>query len=282
VLAVSPDGKKVIVADQTVATPRTFVVDTATSGVSQLAITTISTAADFSPDSLKAFIVSSSSSALNVYSPVLPLQTFNLGAAPNGVSFLSQGSLGYIAGGNANAITPRSTCDPISTAIGPIATATNPLRIGSSFDSTRVFAVDDSRIYDVTVSNIAAAASTNCPVTATNALNTVNFGGASAPGQLIVTSDGSRVFVTNASNKLRVYNPTNSTASAITLANSATASTTGGATLDNLQVYVGALGSNDVHRIDVAAGTDAQQISVGLVDSTGAATSPDFVVVRPK
>jgi hypothetical protein len=64
--------------------------------------------------------------------------------------------------------------------------------------------------------------------------------------------------------------------------NGGTATTTGGATLDNAQVYVGALGSNDVHRIDVAAGTDAQQIAVSLKDAASATVSPDFVAVRPK
>src|SRR5207245_7315083 len=135
---------------------------------------------------------------------------------------------------------------------------------------------------DVTVSNIATAPSTNCPVTATNSLNTVSFGNTFTPVQLIVTSDASRAFVTNNLNKLMVYNSTNSNASTITLSNGATSSTTGGATLDNLQLYVGALGSNDVHRIDIVAGTDEQQIAVGLKDSAGAATSPDFVAVRPK
>jgi hypothetical protein len=152
----------------------------------------------------------------------------------------------------------------------------------SNFDSTHVFGVDGSRVYDLTVSNIATPANGNCPPTANNSLNTVAFGSTVTPKQMILTSDGVHMFVTNDSNKVLAYNASTATTSSIALQGTATASTTGGATLDGAQVYVGALGSNDVHRIDVAAGTDAQQIAVSLKDSAGTAVSPDFVAVRPK
>jgi hypothetical protein len=156
------------------------------------------------------------------------------------------------------------------------------LLIKSNFDSSRVFGVDGSNVYDVTVSNIATPANGNCPPTVSNSLNTVAFGSTVIPKQMILTSDGVHMFVTNDSPKVLTYNATTAAASSITLQGSATATTTGGATLDGAQVYVGALGSNDVHRIDVNAGTDAQQIAVSLKDSAGAAVSPDFVAVRPK
>jgi DNA-binding beta-propeller fold protein YncE len=284
VLAVSPDGKKIVVADQTPATPQTYIIDATNSGVTTLAITTVSTAAAFSADSLKAYIVSKGNATLSVYSPALPFQTLtppSFSAPANDVTFLSQGSLAYLAGGAGNSITARATCNN-SALSNSVATAATPLLIASNFDSTRVYSVDGSNMYDVAVSNIALPANSSCPPTANNVLNTVAFGNTFTPNQMIVTSDGSRVFVTNNLNKLMVYNATNSTASSITLLNGGTATTTGGATLDSKQVYVGALGSNDVHRIDVTAGTDAQQIAVSLKDAASATVSPDFVVVRPK
>jgi hypothetical protein len=48
---------------------------------------------------------------------------------------------------------------------------------------------------------------------------------------------------------------------------------TGGTTLDSTKLYVGG-SDNAVHRIDVASGTDAQQITVSF--------TPDLVAVRPK
>jgi hypothetical protein len=282
VLAVSPDGKKVIVADQTPATPHTYFVDTTatTNQVSALPISTVSTAADFSVDSLKVYVVSNTNSVLSIPATVIPFTSLQLAAPANDVTFLTQGSLAFLAGGAGNSITVHVTCD--NSTLPAIGTAATPLLIKSSTDSTRVFSVDTTRIYDITVSNIAAPANTSCPVTATTTLNTVSFGNTFAPKQMIVTPNASRVFVTNDQNKLMVYNATNSTASSITLVGAGTATTTGGVTQDSAQVYVGALGSNDVHRIDVTAGTDAQQIAVSLKDSAGAATSPDFVAVRPK
>jgi hypothetical protein len=58
----------------------------------------------------------------------------------------------------------------------------------------------------------------------------------------------------------------------VTLSGVTVTTTTGGAMLDSSTVYVGGSDSN-VHRIDVATGTDAQQIPVGFV--------PDLVAVRP-
>jgi hypothetical protein len=51
---------------------------------------------------------------------------------------------------------------------------------------------------------------------------------------------------------------------------------------DGSQVYVGVAGSNDVHRIDVVSGTDAQQIAVNLVKPDNTAQAPDIVVVKPR
>jgi hypothetical protein len=65
---------------------------------------------------------------------------------------------------------------------------------------------------------------------------------------------------------------------AIALANGASAFS-GGTTLDGTKLYVG--GSDKfVHRIDVAGGTDAQQI--GASAGTPLSFTPDLVAVKPK
>ncbi|MCU1286433.1 MAG: Fibronectin type domain protein [Acidobacteriales bacterium] len=282
VLAVSPDGKKVVVADQTATPPKTYVVDATTSTFVTLGISTVSSAASFSADSLKLYLVSKTSATLAVYSAVVPFQTITLSAPANDVTMLTQGSLAYLAGGTANTITARATCNN-SVLANPVIVGATPLLIGSTFDSTHVLGVDTNNIYDVTVSNIALPANSACPVTATNALTTKAFPSAIAtPKQLIITSGGTRAFVTNNTSNVMAYSTATATTSAIPLLNGGTSTTTGGATLDGLQLYVGALGRNDVHRIDLTTNTDAQQIAVSLKDVNGATVSPDFVAVRPK
>ena len=91
--------------------------------------------------------------------------------------------------------------------------------------------------------------------------------------QLIVLPDSSKAYVTSDLGMLLVYDVTNGKVlPPIPLAGGASAFT-GGATLDSKSVYVGG-SDNAVHRIDVASGTDAQQIPLSF--------KPDLVAVRPK
>jgi hypothetical protein len=199
----------------------------------------------------------------------------------NDATFLSQGSLGYLGGGAAtSAVTAFATCN--NTLVDTVSVPLTPLKIASSFNSQHVFAVDGTNIDDITVSGIGTPPNQNCPATVTDSAATFNFGiGTFTPDQLIVTSDGANVFVTTPSNKLLHYVTASHATSTITMA-TGTAITTGGATLDGKTLYLGVTGSNDVHRIDVAGGTDAQQIAVGLQDANKNAVSPDFVAVQPK
>lgn len=281
VLAVSPNNTEVIYADQS-GTPKTYVYNVASGTFTTLAIPTSTTAAAFSPDGLKAFLISGGN--LWIYSAALAPPLIRQPSIPvtgaNDATFLSQGSLGYLAGGASNAVTAFATCD--NSLVATIAVPATPLKIASSFDSKHVFAVDGVNIDDITVSNIGNPPNQNCPATVTNSPASFNFGiGTFTPDQLIVTSDGSNVFVTTPTNKLLRYVTATNATSTITLA-SGTAITTGGATLDGKSVYLGATGTNDVHLIDVTSGTDTKQITVSLKDASNAAVSPDFVAVQPK
>jgi len=233
------------------------------------------TAAAFSPDGLKAFIVSGS--VLYVSSPVIPLATINLSGTANDVTVLPQGPAFYLAGGDSSAITQRATCTNLLQ--GTLTTATSPTFIRSNLDSTHVFAVDAANLFDVSVSVTSPA----CPPSLTNSLATFNFGaGTFVPGQLIGAGDGVHVFVTSDQPSVLTYNATTNLAGSVALSGGATSATTGGTTLDSAQLYVGAAGTNDVHRIDVGTGLDVQAISVGLKKPDGSAQAPDLVAVRPR
>lgn len=147
VLAVSPKGDKIIASDTQSATNKLFILDTASSTPVGLLIKG-ATAAAFSPDGLKAFIVASNPSAgppctasgsctLYVYSAQAPLQTIDLAdptlGAPTDVAFLTTGSYGYIARGSG--ISFLATCDdpgdpanPLPTQVGSVSAPGSLLR----------------------------------------------------------------------------------------------------------------------------------------------------------
>ena len=94
-LTVSPDGKKVIVSDTQSTPNEVFVFDTAGKTSITLPIAG-ATAADYSPDSLKAYILAGST--LYVYSTLEALKTIALGASATEVSFLPEGGFAVCGG----------------------------------------------------------------------------------------------------------------------------------------------------------------------------------------
>src|ERR1700676_2300610 len=108
VLTVSPDGTKVIISD-TAATPKEGFVFATTTNTSKTSQITGATAADFSPDSFKAYIVAGST--LYFYSKIDGLKTIALAAPANDVFFLSEGAFAYVAGGESGKVTVWRTCD---------------------------------------------------------------------------------------------------------------------------------------------------------------------------
>lgn len=267
VLAVSPNGIKVIIAQAT----QVFVLDTGTGNAEILAISG-ATAADYAPDSSRAFILAGNK--FYVYPPASPLTSITLAAAATDIKFLSQGSAAYLAGGSAAGINVRATCDLSSRA--DIAAAPAPLFLASTFDSTHVVGVNTSNVYDLSVSSPTSP----CPPTPVNTVTAVGLGAAPAAiNQLVLSPDGTRAFVlSNLSSVLQYTVGTGTTPAQIALTGGS--ATTGGATLDSKNLYVGISGTNTVQRIDTSSsvGVATAPISVPL----GSGVSPDFVVVRPK
>lgn len=123
VLATSANGNLAIFSD-TLHTPnQVYVVST---GAASPSVTVLNisgaTAAAFSPDGLKAFIVGPAGPSCNlsppapaclyVYSPLQTLQTIPLTAIATGVTFSATGAFAFISGGSATStIATYSTCD---------------------------------------------------------------------------------------------------------------------------------------------------------------------------
>jgi len=285
VLAVSPDGKKVIVSD-TIATPnQVFVFDT-TNNTNVAFLITGATAADFSPDSLKAFIVATNNNTvpptdtLYLYSILDALQTIPLNAAVNDVAFLSEGAFAYLAGGNPNtmpAVTVRRTCDnAIATDSNNvqqiISTLATPTFIRTLLDGTHVLAVrspdidiisllDSSGMSTINASGCASGTSTTAPTpNVSNTVSSVPLGqGNFVPTQFIISSDGSTAYILSDLPTILVFNIGNQTSSAFALspnANPLQATLTPDGTL----LYIGA-SDGTVHVVDTVTGGDIQQIS---------------------
>jgi hypothetical protein len=262
VLAVSPDANRVVVSN--VATATVFVLDRTANSLLLLGISD-ATAAAFSPDGLKLFIVAANT--LFVQSPQFALQTIPLNAVANDVTVLPGGSFAFLAGGEASSIASRAVCD--NSALASVGTTGTPALIASLPDGSGVVAANSPGLDVVTVN----PTFTGCPSTHGGVLSSVDFGqGGFTPRQIIVLPDASRVYVISDLASVLAYDVAGGTPSTIALSGGATP-TTGGATVNASRVYVG--GSNNaVHRIDVATGTDANSINLTF--------TPDLVGVRPR
>ncbi len=266
VLTVSPDGNRVVVSN--IAGASVFILDRAANSIQVLGVSN-ATAAAFTPDGLRLFIVAANT--LFVASPVFALQNVPLTAVANDVTVLPGGSFAFLAGGAASSITAFATCEinSSSTPVESYATTATPPLIASLPDGRRVVAANSPNLDVVTVT----PAFTGCPSSPGGVLTSVDFGqGAFTPQQIIVLPDASRVYVTSNLTSLLAYEVASGTPSAIPLIGGA-APTTGGATVNGSRVYVGGT-NNAVHRIDVATATDATIINLTF--------TPDLVGVRPR
>ncbi|HEY6764347.1 MAG TPA: WD40 repeat domain-containing protein [Candidatus Sulfotelmatobacter sp.] len=122
VLAISSNGNLAIFSD-TAHTPnnQVFVVNTTTASSPSAAILKITgaSAAAFSPDGLKAFILgqtgptcTSSAGCLYIFSPIQALQTIPLSAPATAITFSSSGAFAFVTGGSStSSIAVFNTCD---------------------------------------------------------------------------------------------------------------------------------------------------------------------------
>lgn len=320
VLAVSPDGKKVILTGTTSNSDPTpnqfFIYDTGTR-TSQIVPIAGATAAAFSPDALKAYIVAGTT--LYVFSTLDSPQTLTMAAPANDVAFLSQGSLAYFAGGASSAITTRATCD--NSLIGPATrnTPATPLAIRPLLDRkipgddpdkevARTLALDPPGIDLITAT---FDDSFPCPPVFTNTGPvTFNLGhGNFVPKQMVVSTDTKKVYiVAEGLADILVFDTESRTSSSIALSGGTTLGNpiplSATLTLDGSLLYVGADDGLDsdgvtehysVHVVDTNLALDTAQVPIVFIqnskknslcfvstgDAADVACQPDLIAIKP-
>ncbi len=281
VLAVSPDGKGVIISDTKSSPNQVFVFNTSNNTTTTLPIVG-ATAADYSPDSLKAYILAGST--LYVYSTIEALQTVPLGTAANDVSFLAGGAFAYLAGGTPSGVTVHTTCTNALAAT--IATPQTPAFLKTLPNGLQVLAVDSPGIDIINVNTTPVG----CSPPVSNTVTSFNLGrGTFVPTQLIMSQDGARAYVI-ASNlgSVLVFNIGNQTSSAIPLAGDAIP-VQASLTPDGTRLYIAAA-DGQMHVLDTEGGNDIQQVTfptdvstfqAGLCVGTTITCNPDLIAVKP-
>lgn len=313
VLTVSPDGKKVILSgadpnavpapgSNTPPAPTQVTVFDTTSGTGTTLPIVGATAADFSPDNLKAFIVAGSN--LYVYSTQDALKTISLAAPANDVSFSPEGAFAFLAGGStASSVTARSTCGLSSALTNNVILPATPLFLkalggdapnladpptsGSATTITSVLAVNSPGIDLFRVARAPAGCS---PTASSGTATSFNLGqGSFVPKQLIVSQDGGRAYVIAGNlGSVLVFNLGNQTSSAIPLSGDAIP-VQASLTPDGRRLYIAA-NDGQVHILDTETGGDILQISfptdattfrAGLCNGVPFTCNPDLIAVQP-
>lgn len=265
VLAISPDRTSAVISD-TADTPNQVFICTSCDSTSRT-VTTLqvsgATAAAFSPDNLKAYILAGNN--LYVYSKLDPLQTISLGGPANDVAFHPEGGFAYIAGPS-NSITPYRTCDSAQISAGAVNATNNPLLIRPLPDGSTLLVLDPPNIDLVTVTSLTAL---SCTGTVTDTTNSFNLGeGSFIPSQFFVSPDGSTAYILGNTSagppptRLRfimVFNVNTQSSSTLSLSNGATP-LSASLSPDGTLLFVGA-DDGTVHVIDTTSGLDTQQVT---------------------
>jgi hypothetical protein len=261
VLATSPDNNSVVISDTTDSPNLLFICTNCTSSSRTVTTFQISgaTAAAFSPDNLKAYILAGNK--LYVYSKLDPLQSIDLGGAGSDVAFHPEGGFAYVAG-PATSITPYRTCDNARISSATLNTPNSPLLIRPLPDGSTLLVLDPPNIDLVSVTSLTAL---DCTGTITNTTSTFDLGeGGFVPSQFFVSPDGSTAYILGDSSAGRlpfvmVFNVNTQSASTLSLLNSATPLSAALAP-DGKLLFVGA-DDGTVHVIDTTSGTDTQQVT---------------------
>jgi hypothetical protein len=275
VLAAAADGVTAIVSDTTASPNVVYIVNSKTSTSTPLLLCGV-TAAAFSPDSGTAYMLAGSK--LYVYSTRRALQTITLPGAATDAGFLTTGTFGFV-GSAASTVSLFNGCDNAAPQSPNTSTVTMPAPplLAALPDGKTIGAVTSDAVTTIAVSTTAAG----CPPPVTAAATTHGLGqGPFTPTQVLVSSDGARIYVISNLNSVTVYNVATASVRAIALNPSATP-LSAALTLSGQDMYVGA-SDGTIHHLDAASNfTDLGQISVTLCSNTSASCPPNLVAVRP-
>jgi len=137
VLTISNDGKLVVISDTVSTTSQVYIFNGGSSSTAPIDLVLsnageTATAAAFSPDQLKLFIVTNLGN-IYVYSTVDALGSVPIATTATDIKFSADGSFAYVAGSPASAVSAYSTCSLPGTAsveIGtPVSTSSTPVKI---------------------------------------------------------------------------------------------------------------------------------------------------------
>jgi hypothetical protein len=280
VLAVSPDGSKVIVSDTADTPNQVFIFDTAANTNTAFSITA-ATAADFSPDSLKAYIIAGS--MLYVYSKLDALQTIPLRAPANDVSFFAEGAFAYMAGGDPTGVMVRRTCD--NGEADAVATLATPTFVRALPDATHMLALAPPIVELIT----ANTAPVGCTPSVSNSVTSFDLGhGNFTATQLIIADNGATAYILSPDlNGILVFNIGAETSSSFSLAGNPIP-LQASLTPDGTLLFVGT-SDGTVHELQTATGADIAQVQfpLGLCQNaaglqfTGITCNPDLLAVKP-
>ena len=277
ILAVSPDGSKVIVSNvifnASVPSQRLFIFDQTATQL-QTFILPGAVAAAFDHDSFRAYIVADNGNVY-VYSPFQTEKTLTLAGTFTDAAPLASGPFTFLA--NPSGLNVISTCN---NAILPNApTSQIPLLLGEVKNANQIVTASTAG-FDVVTATIPDATGGQCPPPTTFADQAINFGlGTLNPRQLIVASNGAHIVGLEAGLPQILVGIPGAGPGAIPFAGGGTEALAGDMTLDGNSLWVGVAGTNTVHHINLANATDDLQLQLNL---NGTNAKPDIIAVRPK
>ena len=277
ILAVSPDGNKVIVSNvifnTSTASQRIFVFDQA-AGQLQTFILAGAVAAAFDYDGFRAYIAADNGNVY-VYSPFQTQKTLTLAGAFTDVAPLASGPYTFLA--NPGGLNVISTCN--SAVVPNAPTSSTPLLLGGVKNANQIVAANITGV-DVITATIPDATGGQCPSPISFADQSIDFGlGALTPRRLIVASDAAHIVELAVGQPRVLVAIPGAGPGFIPLAAGGTEAVSGDMTLDGNSLWVGVAGTNTVHHINLANATDDFQIQLNL---NGTNAVPDIVAVRPK
>ncbi len=277
VLAISPNGAKVIVSDTVGG--NLYVADASSGAIQKFPFGDAIRAA-WAPDNTKAYIVGTMHDY--VYQPSGSFLILPFAGAANDVTIAESGYFGYIA--QPGAIAVRETCD--NAQVKTLA-AGNPTLITSTPDATRIVAADSPNFDVVTTATSGSGGCSPATVPGNNdTIATVPapsaFTATAAQlNALIPSPDSAHVYLTSDQPSVFDYNVAAGTVTAIPLTGTGVTAFTGGLTLDATTLYVGA-SDQKVHVITTPTGSDSFQIPVTLTCAAMTPCLPNLVAVRPQ
>ncbi len=253
------------------------------------------TEAAFDNDSFRAYIAVNNGNVY-VFSPFLSVQTLSLGGVNSDVASLASGPFTYLV--NGPSLQVLGTCN--NTLQGTNPPATSPPQLVGSIANTNIIVAVNSTGLDIATATVTpltppvSITTANCTPNVSYTNQFIDFGlGAFIARQLLVPTDGIGasgdpangthiVVLPVGINKLLTAVPGSVAPTVINLAAGGTEALSGGMTLDGNTAWVGVAGSNTVDKIDLAGGSDTNQVAMSFKKSDSTPAPPNIVGVKPK